>query len=66
MAVLNCNIPSSLLAELTRAADGIDGVSHIVTSALAHLRHRWDVGGFMVSQLLKRVQRPRVSFPLHL
>ena len=35
MVVLNCNIPASLLGALTRAADGGESVSHIVTAALS-------------------------------
>jgi acetolactate decarboxylase len=35
MAVLKCNIPSSLLAALTKTASGVEGVSHIVTVALS-------------------------------
>lgn len=35
MVALNCNIPASLLGALTRAADGGESVSHIVTAALS-------------------------------
>src|SRR5580658_4457330 len=35
MAILNCNIPSSLLAALNQTAGGVGGVSRIVTAALS-------------------------------
>ena len=35
MASFNCNVPLSLLGDLTRAAAGDESVSHIVTAALA-------------------------------
>ena len=35
MAILNCNVPESLLATLTETAGSMDGVSHVVTIALS-------------------------------
>ena len=35
MATLNCNVPLSLLGDLTQAAAGGESVFHIVTAALS-------------------------------
>jgi acetolactate decarboxylase len=35
MATLNCDVPSSLMGDLTRAATGGESLSHIVTAALS-------------------------------
>ena len=35
MATLNCNVPSSLMGDLTRATTGGESLSHIVTAALS-------------------------------
>jgi acetolactate decarboxylase len=35
VATLNCNVPSSLMDDLTRAATGGESLSHIVTTALS-------------------------------
>ena len=40
MSVLTCDIPVSLLGELTRAAEGGESVSHIVTAALSQYLNR--------------------------
>ena len=40
MATLNCNVPSSLMGDLTRAATDGESLSHIVTAALSQFLNK--------------------------
>jgi hypothetical protein len=60
MAILNCDIPSSLVGALTREASAHGGVSHVVTTALSQYLNEPNHTLFHLRSLGRRpVQRCR-------